>query len=1252
MTSPTSDAPVSRLPRWRRRLLRAVFVLALLALLWTLAVGWWLPRFLQPRIEAAASTALGAPFTLERIEIDPWTWHARAFGLRLGPAAPAGTPWLQVAEVRADVSIESVWRLAPVLRRLTVRAPQFEFERLARERYNITPMLQALAARPPSPPDSEPARFAVHNITLEDGLIHVVDRVGGSEHRIDQLRVGVPFLSNLPSTLEVDVQPQLDARVDGSPLHVQGRTQPFSEGKRSAVDLHWQQVDVAQWAAAITPLLPQPVPLAVQRGQLDLALQIAFEHRDAPAVPSLHIGGTATLSQVQASMPARGLQFVWDRLAFDKLDLRPLERHASVGTVTLQGPALDVDLPKMLAAPAGVQNPAAARASAAAPPAASAASSAKSGTPGANDAWQWQVDRIVLAEGRVLLHEPAWPKAQVLAPIQASITGLGSAAGKPAGFTLSLADAQGARVKAEGSASIAERHVVATADVSGLKPVAWLAPWADMLPVRLQEGSVALQARAEVGDAGWSLKDGAVQVAGLALAPVAAASAPPATAAPASRRARRASHPAAPDRLVVDKLAVTGVQVQAASGKPLAATVGALRLDGLDLKASRSADGTIDWLPQPAKATGSLSATQAPPSSSSPSPSWHVDELRCSGCAVAFVDRGVRPSAAFTLTHTDLTLRHLGDKLQEPIAFDLSATTGRSGRAKLHGDVRLQPLALRGRVDLAGVDLAMLQPYLDPYVNLRLMSAKASAAGDLRVQGTAKEPVASAHWRGKVALEDLRALDRLNDAEFLRFKNLSLDGADIAWRPAAFEADFGQVALDDFYGRVIINDDGRINLRDIVKHDEKEETRSLTTPNAAGASASSAPAAASAAAPASAAASAPESAPTPLRWRGIRLSGGEVDFTDNFIRPNYSARLTDIAGEISALAWNDPKPAEVKVTGKVDASAPLSISGTIHPLGARLHTDITAEARGIDITRLSTYSARYAGYGIDKGTLSATVHYRIDNGQLTADNHLTLDQLAFGAKVDSPNALKLPVLLAVSLLKDRNGVIDINLPISGSLDDPSFSIGGIIARVIVNLITKAVLAPFSLLSHAFGGGGQELSHVAFAPGSADVAPAIASTLDTLAKALVDRPALKLEITGRVDPAVDAPALQHAQVDRLLRQAKARATRAALDTVQVEPAERERWLEAAYTHAQIKGKPRNLIGMQKTLPAAEMEAKLLATTSVGDSELKALADRRADHVKAYLAGKVASERLLLTASKLDTAGIEDKDPGARVDFALK
>lgn len=1187
----------------RRRLLRGAMAVAVLALAWTLGIGWWLPRFLQPRIESGASALLGAPFTLDRIEIAPWTLKARAFGMRLGPA---GTPWLSVGEVDADLSIESLWRFAPVLRRLTVRGPQIEIERLATDRFNITPMIEALAKRPPAPPGSGPARFAVHNIGLEDGLIHIVDRVGGSEHRVSQMRIGIPFLSNLPSQIAADVLPVIDAQIDGSQLHLQGRTQPFSEGQRSAIDLRWQRIDVARAFSAVKPLWPQALPLALQEGRLDLALQIGFERRASPAAPSLQIGGKAMLAQLRATVPAQGLHIAWERLALDDLDLRPLERRAAVGAVTLQAPALEVDLQRLLA-------PAAAR----------TAALPQSSQPGLKDpAWQWRVERLALDGGHALLRDPAWTKGQLLAPIHATIAGLGSAEGKPASFTLAVADAQGGQAKLEGTVAIAARQALAHIAVAGLKPAPWAAPWQAALPVRLQEGSVALQAQAEIDAKGWSLRSGAVQIAGLQLAP-------------AARLA--ASRNAGADRLVVAKADASGVQVQAAAGKAMTGKIDALHLAGLDLKASRGADGVMAWLKPPANgkapSTRTASAAQAP--------RWRLGELRCSGCAMALNDRSVKPAASFAMTRTELSLRDLDSDLHQPFKFEIAALVGRGGSARARGTLRLQPLGLSSRVDIDALDLGMLQPYLDPYVNLTLTAAKAGAAGDLRVDGTARETVASTRWRGMLALKDMRAVDRLNAAEFVRFKNLSLVGSDITWRPAAFDADLGSVALDDFYGRVIINSDGRVNLRDIVRSADKQAAVSLTTP------------AASAAAPAMATEAAASGAPTPLRWRAIHLTGGEVDFTDNFIRPNYSARLTGINGDISALAWDNPTPAEVHITGEVDDSAPLEISGSIHPLGARLHTDITANARGIDMTRLSAYSGRYAGYGIEKGTLSAKVHYRIDQGKLEAENQLYLDQLTFGQKVDSPDALKLPVLLAVSLLRDRNGVIDINLPISGSLDDPQFSMGRIIVRVIVNLITKAVTAPFTLLSHAFGGGKHELSYAAFEPGSAEIGDLVKPVLDTLAKALADRPALKLEITGRADPTLDVPALRRAHVERLMRMAKAKATDELIDKVTIAPEERGRWLEAAYKSADnIKERPRNVIGLLKTLPAPEMEALLLQSAPADTEQLRALADRRADQVKAYLSEKVPSERLLVTASRLDAGGIDDKGKTTRVGFALK
>lgn len=1214
--------------RWRW-LVRGAVVLVLLALAWTVGVGWWLPRFLEPRIEAQVTAFLGAPFTLKSITIAPWTLEVRVFDVRLGPA---GTPWMQVPEARAEVAMASLWHRAPVLRRLTIYGPRIELERFQGNRFNITPMLEVLAKRPPAPAGSEPARVAVHNVRLEDGFIHVVDRAGASEHRIAQLNIAIPLVSNLPAQLAINVEPSLDAEVDGSRLHLQGRTQPFSEGQRSAIDVQWQQIDLAKALTAAAPLLPAALSLQLQGGRLDVALRIAFERRAAPSLPSLHIGGQAVLSGMRAQMAPNGLQLAIERLALDGIDVRPLERRASVGTVTLQAPTLNADLARLLAAPragdADVPSHAAASA-------ARAASSPQDGTGARRAAWQWRVDRIALNAGRVLLREPAWPDGQLLAPVQATVNGLDSSDRQPAPFTLAFADARGAQVKLDGTLTSAGFHASMNIDIAELQPAAWVGPWRGMLPMRFDEGRVAVQARADVGPAGWSVHDGAIQFAGLKLSPQAG---------PESN-----AQAAEDDRVVIAKLMATGVQLQATPDAPFSATLGALHLDGLDLKASRRADAVIPWAPTtPALArpspppTSSLrvapSSRATPPSPGAPVASplvWGVGELRCSGCSVALLDRRTKPANTFTLTRADVTVQRLGSDLQQPLDFDVSANVGGAGHAKARGSLRQQPLGLRTRVDLDGVDLGMLQPYLDPYVNLTLVAAKASAGGELRVNGTTGAAVSEARWQGRLALNDVRTLNRLKSAEFVRFKALNLAGADIAWRPAAYEADLGTVTLDDFYGRVIINSDGHLNLGDMLRRKGETGARSLTTPGVR----STAPAA-------------PAAAPARLRWRAIRVSSGEIDFTDNFIRPNYSARLTGIAGDLSALAWDDPKPADVNITGEVDHIAPLQISGTIQPLGPRLHTDIRAEARGIDMTRLSAYAARYAGYGIKTGTLTAKVHYRVDNGKLQAENSLYLDQLTFGPKVDSPDALKVPVLLAVSLLKDRNGVIDVNLPISGSLDDPKFSLAGITARMIGNLVVRAATAPFALLGQAFSGGKQELSYVEFEPGSATVGEPVTQALDTLAKALADRPGLNLEITGRADPALDGPALRLAHVERLMRLAKAKATGEALDNVRIEPAERARWLEAAYKSADLKGKPRNLLGMQKTLPAGDMEAMLLQSAPAGQQELKALADDRAEHVKAYLSGKVASERLLLKASKLDAAGVDDNGRTTRVGFALK
>jgi hypothetical protein len=405
----------------------------------------------------------------------------------------------------------------------------------------------------------------------------------------------------------------------------------------------------------------------------------------------------------------------------------------------------------------------------------------------------------------------------------------------------------------------------------------------------------------------------------------------------------------------------------------------------------------------------------------------------------------------------------------------------------------------------------------------------------------------------------------------------------------------------------------------------------------------------------------------PITIGKIEVTRGNLNISDFFVRPNYSANLTDVTGTVSAMSKD--QAGDIAIAARVDGTAPVEVKGRIQPFAKDIALDLAATARDVDLPPLTPYSIKYAGYGIEKGKLTFDVHYRIENRKLAADNRLVLDQLTFNReRVDSPTATKLPVLLAVALLKDSRGVIDLQLPISGTLDDPKFSMWGLIVQVIGNLIGKAATAPFALLTAAFGGHGEELSVVPFAAGSASLNDDAQKRMETLAKALGDRPALKLEIAGRADLATDREALRHNAVDTAMKREKMKSlvrdgnAPASLDLVTIGSDERSRWLKAAYEEAPIKSRPRNVIGMLKDVPDGEMEAMLFADAKVEDDAIRLLANARAQSVKDALATKgIAGERMFLLAPRLgnergaaSSAAVTPAEnaPPTRVDLALR
>ncbi|MBH2016669.1 MAG: DUF748 domain-containing protein [Burkholderiales bacterium] len=1198
--------------------------LAVLAGAWTVGVGHWLPDWLRPRIEAIATEALGTPVTLGQLAIRPWSLTVEAGQLAVGPA---GQPWFTLQQAQAQLSLESVWRLAPVLSQVTLVRPQLTLERLGADRFNISPVIERLSRPQPEPQpqaDAAPARFAVFNITLSDGSVRYLDRVLDQSHRIEQLRLQVPFVSSLPSDVDVHVQPLLQARIDGSEFKLTGQTLPFKEGLHSELQVRWQAVDVAHWLQAARPLLPPELRPDPRAGRLDTDLTVVFEQRRPPALPLLAVRGSLSLDQLDLSWPqlpgAGRVDAAWQTLRVSGLDAQPLARQARVGQVALEGAALKV---RPAAAPGAN---AAASASASVPvPASPTAPTAP---------WQWSIDQVRVGVREVDAQtQPAapWPRLGM----RIELDGLDARAqAKPAQWRLQVSDEHDGRIEASGQFHPVQLQGELLLKLSNGAVAPWLSPIQAQLslPMVPTQGRLGLDThvravlRPPVGNPGAGGLF--IDQTRLTLADVLA------QAGPGTGR----------DRLQLRSLGVEGIEAEAGlPGAPGEAAglrrlqLASVVLDGLDAAVSRDRQGR--WLGQ---APAAAAANRPGPSPAPASPPITLAELRCQSCAVRVTDQTVQPAGVFTLQRTDLSVKNLSSNLNQVLNVALQTQAQGKGRVTFNGDVRAQPLSVKGALSVAGLDLRALQPYLDPHVNVTLGAAAALAQGRIQLQDDARAGL-KARFQGKLGLQDLRVRDRVNDALFLRWASLTLDSADLGYANGELDADLGFIALKDFYGRVIVNPDGKLNLAGVVRQQGQLEDQSITTPRVAGDKVAPAPA------PAPPTATATAATPPQLRWQGIHLEKGEVDFTDTFIQPNYSARLTRITGDISAVSSRTPEPATVEVSGAVDDGAPLRISGRLHPLGPRLYTDIQGVAKGIELTRLTPYSARYAGYAIEKGTLSVTVRYKVDGGKLEADNAVFLDQLTFGERVDSPDATSLPVRLAVSLLQNSRGEIDVNLPISGSLDDPQFSVGGIVWKVIVNLLTKAVTAPFALLT---GGGSSELGTVPFEPGVAVLSAGARERLDSLIAKLKDRPGLKLEATGWADPDLDNEGLRLAHVEALMRRAKARATGQDVNEVVIEAAERPQWLKAAYQGADIK-KPRNLIGLAQSLPDEQMAALLKASATVNPAALVDLADHRADVVKAYLVERMAPERVLLTASKVAAEGqANDKSGGASVQFNLK
>ena len=770
-----------------------------------------------------------------------------------------------------------------------------------------------------------------------------------------------------------------------------------------------------------------------------------------------------------------------------------------------------------------------------------------------------------------------------------------------------------------------------------------------------------------------------------------------------------------------------------------AVTVGKLGVQAPRVTVERGADQALmyqAWLRQPAGAQPAEPAKPKPRGGPATDFPWKVlvNELALAGGTVGWRDAAVPGTVEAELTQLQIDAKQVDLNGKSPIPVNLSARLaggpggGRAepGRLSWRGQVGLTPLTAQGAVDAQRLPLHSFEPYFGDALNVDILRADTSFKGNvnfahltqgprLRVSGdasveelrthsrpgtaaapdaqvpadAAKAPPAAKAGTSQAALAPSTAVGRGGGLgeELLSWKQLRLAGLDVQLEPGKPpQVEVKDTLLSDFYARLIIHPNGRINLQDVVKSNDGDAAAPApAAPVAARGAPSGMPAAgensgeatdsvAAGAPPAAAAAPSVQQvdpmAPV-IRFGPIRMASGRVLFSDRFIRPNYSADLTELNGALSAFSSvapaGAPQMADLNLTGRAEGSAALQVTGKLNPLAKPLALDIHGQVTDLELPPLSPYSVKYAGHGIERGKLSMDVAYKVEpDGRLTASNKLVLNQLTFGEPVQGAPA-SLPVKLATALLADSKGVIDLDLPISGSLNDPQFSIGPIIFKAVVNLIGRAITAPFTLLARALGGaGGEDMANVAFAPGSAQLQPKAREQLDQIAKALTDRPQLKLTVVGTASLAQEREGYRRERLKAMVAAEKrAGAPTPAAPASAASPAENAINKEASgadgagaagqfgtqsaaaavtdaeypvllrqlYRRADLPGKPRNAIGLLKDVPVPEMEALLLSHIEVSEDAMRQLAVQRGAAVKDYLASKqLPAERLFLGAPR--------------------
>lgn len=1177
---------------------RIVFWLLTSFAAYTLFGFFAVPPILKAVLVSQVRDNLKREASVADIQFNPLTLRLEVSDLHIKNLKEEGD-LLSLGHMEVAPGASSIWELAPVVSYLNLDGLNINVTFYGNGEYSISDLLGTPnEAAQPQPEEKKGAvfPFALYGFEMTNSKITFDDRPRAKKHVISDIHLRVPFTSSIEDKVKEFTQPVFTAVVNGDPVELKGRTLPFDKTLLTEFELGAVDVDLHQYWKYV----PIKTPLELEKGRFTSDISLYFERPNAQRV-NLYLGGGGTLTGLVLAAPGDGPVFSMKRLVFE------MERF-SLGDNALVVKQVTMDQPffKVVRRASGAIN---------------WADYFPGSTPGptgpkvktqaeTDSTFVFDLRNFEIQDGTIDFNDQCVKGGfqHTFPKLNFAMEGLSSRPKQTSAFNGSFGSGGFLYVKGEATMDPpAAKLTLSGKDLS----VPLYSPYInEAQPLVVDSGKLGFSM-----DVGFANQDGKPQVtvqngslnlAGLAV------------------RKPEAKKPS----LALDALDVSGASMDLDARR---IGVAEIKLTGPSLDMVREKDGRLDLqrvFEDAAKAgaeaeaeTGIAQAKRAQPQAApDPEAPWTatVDHFAVEDGSADFHDQALAHPARLGVHKFKLDVNDISTEKGAQIPYSLSAGWIGGGWFSARGQASLEPLSANGSLKVEKIGLRPLDDYLAQDTDLLIADGAAHTDLDYVFSDSGKPKF---QVTGSAALSDIKVKTTFDDDEMAGIDRLDIKGIDFTTEPMALA--LGEINLNGPRALIHFDKDGRLNVRRALRLPEP-----TPPPATDGVETDAQPAPVPEAEVKKEEVRTEEKAAEEkpffesLTVGKVGMQNGAVTFHDESIHPAFAMKLTAMVLTLTDIGQAPKARPKVDFKAKIGPT-PVTVTGVLNPLVTPIYSDLAIAVNGMELVPLTPYTLKNLAYPIQKGRLYADVTFKTDNWVLDTKNKLFIEQLQLGKKDKRPGAPNIPVEFGLSLLQDSNGDMQLNLPITGRLDDPNFRIGGIVFKAIVNMLFKALTSPFSLIGSMFGGG-ENMDFVVFEPGRAELNVQSEEKLNTVIKALNGRKKLKLEVDGVVDPVADKNGLVQAILERKVKQAKyddlPRSQRAetTVDQVSVAPDEYADMLYEAYADEPDEEdlKPTTLFITDRQ-PVDVMEKFIRDRINVTGEMLHELAMRRANAVKEYI-----------------------------------